>query len=160
MKASTGISVRARQEDVGLCRRRHARRLAALAECDGWVSWLDYIAKRVSAIDDVTTPVTEPGGLSNRTPSLQIKSDLTRLGISGTAVAKLLLDNVTWAKPLPFCPARQSQTSGSSSTRGPGRGWHRTPRLPHAFGACSSAPPSAARRSVRSAHHPPAGRWS
>ena len=57
------------------------------------MSWLDSIAKRVSTIEGVTTSITETSELSNRTPSLSIRWDPARLGISGAAVAKHLFDN-------------------------------------------------------------------
>ena len=57
------------------------------------MSWLDSIAKRVSTIDGVTTSIAETSELSNRTPSLSIRWDPKRLGISGAAVAKHLFDN-------------------------------------------------------------------
>jgi L-seryl-tRNA(Ser) seleniumtransferase len=63
------------------------------AEWDRWVSWLDHIAKRVSAVEGVTASVTQPEGLSNRTPSLAIRWDRKRLGVSGKTVAQLLFDN-------------------------------------------------------------------
>jgi seryl-tRNA(Sec) selenium transferase len=62
------------------------------AEWNRWLSWLDHIAKRVSTIDGVATSIEQPVGLSNRTPSLVIRWDRTRLGISGRAVAKHLFD--------------------------------------------------------------------
>ncbi|MBI4476622.1 MAG: aminotransferase class V-fold PLP-dependent enzyme [Acidobacteria bacterium] len=63
------------------------------AEWNRWLAWLDVIAKRVSTIDGVTTSINEPSGLSNRTPSLSIRWDSQRLGISGAAVAKHLFDH-------------------------------------------------------------------
>ena len=63
------------------------------AEWSRWMSWLDAIAKHVSTIDGVTTSITETSELSNRTPSLSIQWDPKRLGVSGAAVAKHLLDN-------------------------------------------------------------------
>jgi uncharacterized pyridoxal phosphate-dependent enzyme len=63
------------------------------AEWSRWMSWLDSIAKRVSTIDGVTTSIAETTELSNRTPSLSIRWDPKRLGISGAAVAKHLFDN-------------------------------------------------------------------
>ena len=63
------------------------------AEWSRWMSWLDSIAKHVSTIDGVTTSVSETTELSNRTPSLSIRWDPKRLGISGAAVAQLLFDN-------------------------------------------------------------------
>jgi L-seryl-tRNA(Ser) seleniumtransferase len=62
------------------------------AEWNRWLSWLDEIAKRVSTIDSVTTSVTETKELSNRTPSLVIRWNPKRLGVTGAAVAKHLLD--------------------------------------------------------------------
>ena len=56
------------------------------------MSWLDTIAKRVSTIDGVTTSVAETLTLSNRTPSLSIRWDRKRRGVSGAAVARYLLD--------------------------------------------------------------------
>jgi uncharacterized pyridoxal phosphate-dependent enzyme len=63
------------------------------AEWSQWMSWLDSIAKRVSTIDGVTTSIAETQELSNRTPSLSIRWDPKRLGISGADVAKHLFDN-------------------------------------------------------------------
>jgi L-seryl-tRNA(Ser) seleniumtransferase len=62
------------------------------AEWSRWLSWLDDIAKHVTTIDGVTTSVTETTTLSNRTPSLSIRWDPKRLGITGAAVAKHLMD--------------------------------------------------------------------
>jgi L-seryl-tRNA(Ser) seleniumtransferase len=62
------------------------------AEWSRWLSWLDHIAKRVATIDGVTTSVTETTALSNRTPSLSIRWDPKRRGITGAALAKHLLD--------------------------------------------------------------------
>ncbi len=61
-------------------------------EWNQWVSWLDHIAKRVSAVEGVSTSVEQPEGLSNRTPSLVIRWDRSRLGISGRTLAKMLFD--------------------------------------------------------------------
>jgi uncharacterized pyridoxal phosphate-dependent enzyme len=62
------------------------------AEWSRWLSWLDDIAKQVTKIDGVTTSVTETKELSNRTPSLTIKWDPKKLGITGAALAKHLMD--------------------------------------------------------------------
>lgn len=62
------------------------------AEWTRWLSWLDDIAKHVSRIDGVTTTVTEATGLSNRTPSLSIRWDPKRIGITGAAVARHLME--------------------------------------------------------------------
>ena len=55
-------------------------------------AWLDHISRRVSAIPGVTTNVTEPTGLSNRTPSLRIWWDPQRFGFSGETVARALFE--------------------------------------------------------------------
>jgi uncharacterized pyridoxal phosphate-dependent enzyme len=63
------------------------------AEWKRWTGWLDHINKRVSSIDGVTTTVSQPNGLSNRTPSLRIFWDPQKLGITGEAVARLLFQS-------------------------------------------------------------------
>jgi L-seryl-tRNA(Ser) seleniumtransferase len=60
------------------------------AEWKAWVSWLDTITRRVNAIDGVTTSVTQPDGLSNRMPTLQIRWDPKKLGTTGGAIARQL----------------------------------------------------------------------
>ena len=60
------------------------------AEWKTWLSWLDDIAKRVSAIDAVKTSVREPQGLSNRSPGLTISWDPSKLHITGEEVAEEL----------------------------------------------------------------------
>ena len=55
-----------------------------------WLSWLDTIAKRVSAVDGIKTAVREPTGLSNHSPSLTISWDPAKLHITGEEVAEEL----------------------------------------------------------------------
>jgi L-seryl-tRNA(Ser) seleniumtransferase len=62
------------------------------AEWARWLGWLDHIAQQVTKIDGVTTAVTETNELSNRTPTLVIRWDAQRLGVTGAAVAKHLMD--------------------------------------------------------------------
>jgi D-glucosaminate-6-phosphate ammonia-lyase len=62
------------------------------AEWRQWESWINNIAASVKRIDGVTTRVDGPQGLSNRSPRLVIEWDGARLGITGTEVAKVLLD--------------------------------------------------------------------
>jgi len=81
------------------------------AEWNRWLSWLDHIAKRVSAIDGVTTSIEQPSGLSNRTPSLLIRWDRTRRGISGRAVAKHLFDT----DPRIATPGGRGEASGTET---------------------------------------------
>ena len=60
------------------------------AEWKTWLSWLDNISKRVSAIESVTTSVREPTGLSNKSPALTITWNTARLHITGEEVAEEL----------------------------------------------------------------------
>ena len=62
------------------------------AEWKRWLGWLDYIATHVSRIAGVTTTITETEALSNRTPALSIRWEAARLGVTGAAVAKHLMD--------------------------------------------------------------------
>lgn len=58
-----------------------------------WISWLEYISKKVSSIEGVTTKITEPQGVDNRTARLSISWDPDRLNITGQEVAKKLVEN-------------------------------------------------------------------
>src|SRR5262249_34701062 len=62
------------------------------AEWNRWMSWLDSIAAQVKRVDGVTTAIAETTELSNRTPSLTIRWNRTRIGISGADLARHLLD--------------------------------------------------------------------
>jgi uncharacterized pyridoxal phosphate-dependent enzyme len=62
------------------------------AEWNRWMAWLDAIATEVSRVEGVTTSITETTDLSNRTPSLTIRWDRRRLGLSGAELARHLLD--------------------------------------------------------------------
>jgi D-glucosaminate-6-phosphate ammonia-lyase len=55
-----------------------------------WLSWLDQIGKRVSAVEGVKTSVREPQGLSNRSPGLTISWDPSKLHITGEELAEEL----------------------------------------------------------------------
>ena len=58
------------------------------AEWKTWLSWLDYISKKVSKVDGVTTSVFEPTDLSNHSPVLNIIWDPNKLHITGEEVAE------------------------------------------------------------------------
>jgi L-seryl-tRNA(Ser) seleniumtransferase len=60
------------------------------AEWARWTAWLETIAARVSTVDGVTTSVVEPIGLSNRTPTLAVRWDRERIGLSGREVGERL----------------------------------------------------------------------
>jgi L-seryl-tRNA(Ser) seleniumtransferase len=62
------------------------------AEWSRWMAWLDTIARQVSRVDGVTTSIAETTELSNRTPTLTIRWDRKRLGMSGADLARHLLD--------------------------------------------------------------------
>jgi L-seryl-tRNA(Ser) seleniumtransferase len=55
-----------------------------------WLSWLDNIAKRLTTIDGIRTTVREPADLSNKSPSLVITWDSTKLHITGDELAEEL----------------------------------------------------------------------
>jgi L-seryl-tRNA(Ser) seleniumtransferase len=76
------------------------------AEWKQWQSWLDTIARRVQTVPGVTTSVTQPEGLSNRMPTLQIRWDKTAIPVSGEAVARQLFDG---APRVSLFPARGKQ---------------------------------------------------
>ena len=63
------------------------------AEWNKWLSYLDTISKRVSQIDGVSAAVREPTGLSNRSPSLIISWDPSKLHITGEEVAEEVARN-------------------------------------------------------------------
>jgi L-seryl-tRNA(Ser) seleniumtransferase len=80
-----------REEMIGMLmavemwvKRDHAR------EWKQWLERLDYIAQRVRRIEGVSTSVREPTGRSNRSPSLSIRWEAARLGISGEEAADIL----------------------------------------------------------------------
>ena len=62
------------------------------AEWSRWLGWLDHIATQASRVDGVTTAISETTELSNRTPSLTIRWDAARLGVTGAAVARHLME--------------------------------------------------------------------
>ena len=53
-----------------------------------WISWLNNISKRVSAIRSVTTSIQEPKGLDNRSALMSITWDPSVLNISAEEVAQ------------------------------------------------------------------------
>jgi uncharacterized pyridoxal phosphate-dependent enzyme len=60
------------------------------AEFKQWNTWLEHIAAKVSTVKGVTTQITQPDGLSNRTPSLRIRWDREALKVTGETVLKAL----------------------------------------------------------------------
>ena len=59
------------------------------AEWKTWLSWLDTISKKVSAIPGVTTSVFEPTELSNKSPVLNVKWDPAKLNLTGEELAEI-----------------------------------------------------------------------
>jgi L-seryl-tRNA(Ser) seleniumtransferase len=62
------------------------------AEWNRWMAWLDSIATEVSRVAGVETSITATTELSNRTPSLTIRWDRKRIGVSGAELARYLLE--------------------------------------------------------------------
>ncbi len=63
------------------------------AEWKEWEDRLALIANSVKRVDGVTTKVNQPNeGLSNRTPSLQITWDHSKINITGAELAKMVRD--------------------------------------------------------------------
>ena len=62
------------------------------AEWKRWTGWLEHIAQKVKTIDGVTTEITQPEGLSNKTPSLRVRWDRAKLGVGGDVVLRTLLE--------------------------------------------------------------------
>jgi hypothetical protein len=60
------------------------------AEWKTWLSYLDTISKRVSAIDGIETSAREPVGLSNHSPALVVSWDPVKLHVTGEEVAEEL----------------------------------------------------------------------
>ncbi len=60
------------------------------AEWKQWITRLNHIAQRVSRIEGVSTSVREPTGRSNRSPSLSIRWEAQKLGITGQEVSNIL----------------------------------------------------------------------
>jgi hypothetical protein len=58
------------------------------AEWKTWLSYLDFISKRVSKIDGISTTVREPTDLSNRSPVLNITWNPDQLNITAEEVAE------------------------------------------------------------------------
>ena len=62
------------------------------AEWKRWNSWIGHIAGRVATVAGVTTTVSQPNGLSNRTPSLRVLWDPKSIPLTGDVAARALLD--------------------------------------------------------------------
>jgi hypothetical protein len=60
-----------------------------------WLSWLDTISKKVTTLPGVTAAVREPQGLGNRSPTLVISWDPTKLHVTGEELA----DELARTKP-------------------------------------------------------------
>jgi hypothetical protein len=63
------------------------------AEWKQWMSWLDFISKRMLTIRGIETEITMPEGLSNHAPVLHIKWDPDELHITGDEVAEEVARN-------------------------------------------------------------------
>ncbi|MDC6363669.1 MULTISPECIES: aminotransferase class V-fold PLP-dependent enzyme [Flavobacteriaceae] len=62
-------------------------------EWQTWLGWLDEISSKLTKIDGITSEVTLPKGLNNRTPRLILKWDPDKLNITGEEVAEEVARN-------------------------------------------------------------------
>lgn len=63
------------------------------AEWAKWMGWLNTVKTRLAPLSHVETAIREPKDqLSNRTPSLQIKWDTAKYGVSGSEMGQMLMD--------------------------------------------------------------------
>jgi len=76
-----------------------------------WISWLEYISKKVTTVNGVTTKITEPQGVDNRSARLSITWDPAKLNITGEEVANELAVN----KPRIALGGRTNLQEGTSS---------------------------------------------
>jgi L-seryl-tRNA(Ser) seleniumtransferase len=83
------------------------------AEWKQWTSMLDHIDARLRQISGVTTSISQPNGLSNRTPSLRVLWDPVARGTTGDAVVRTLLET---EPRVALAPTRQGNLSGISVT--------------------------------------------
>ncbi len=76
-----------------------------------WISWLEYISKKVTTINGVKTNITEPQGVDNRSARLSITWDPTVLNITGEEAADDLANN----KPRIALNGRTNPREGTAS---------------------------------------------
>jgi uncharacterized pyridoxal phosphate-dependent enzyme len=62
------------------------------AETKRWTGWLELIAAKVKTVDGVTAEISQPAGLSNKTPSLRVRWDRVKLGVGGDVVVRTLFN--------------------------------------------------------------------
>ena len=82
------------------------------AEWRQWTAWLEEIAQRVKTVDGIglATEITQPAGLSNRTPSLKISWDRKALATSGETVAQTLFQSEPRISLFPARGDREDRT--------------------------------------------------
>jgi uncharacterized pyridoxal phosphate-dependent enzyme len=76
-----------------------------------WISWLEYISKKVTTVKGVTTSIREPQGVDNRSARLSITWDPEVLNITGEEVANDLATN----KPRIALGGRTNPREGTTS---------------------------------------------
>jgi hypothetical protein len=76
-----------------------------------WISWLEYISKKVTTVKGVTTSIREPQGVDNRSARLSITWDPEVLNITGEEVANDLATN----KPRIALGGRTNPGEGTTS---------------------------------------------
>ena len=61
------------------------------AEWQTWLSWLNTVKTRLSAIKHLDLKIEEPNELSNHTPSLQVRWDVNKFGTTGVEMGQMLM---------------------------------------------------------------------
>jgi len=76
-----------------------------------WISWLENISKKINTVNGVTTKITEPQGVDNRSARLSISWDPQVLNLTGEEAVEDLGNN----KPRIVLTGRTNQRDGTAS---------------------------------------------
>ncbi len=76
-----------------------------------WISWLEYISKKVTTINGVTTKITEPQGVDNRSARLSINWNPEAFNLTGEEA----VDDLTNNKPRISINGRTNPREGVAS---------------------------------------------
>jgi D-glucosaminate-6-phosphate ammonia-lyase len=84
------------------------------AEWRTWEGYLSQIARKAEQVSGVSTELIPPDSLSNNTPSLKIKWDGSRLGVTGNEIYQALLDGTPRIQTHSFTGTRRKGAEESS----------------------------------------------
>jgi uncharacterized pyridoxal phosphate-dependent enzyme len=127
-----------------------------------WTSWLETIEARLKPIPGLTTQMRPARGVDNRTPTLGIQWDRSRIDITGDELEQILWDGEPRISIggkgsfLPFPPDEGNRASVAPYQMSPGEEKIVAERLYQAF---SSAPKPGARKKPAAAAANLSGRW-